>query len=103
MNSPLDHAFKAMADPERRQLLVALSDHYPLSDQAFDYAEYAHVDPASEAGKNTHLRMLHVHLPLLKAAEFIDWHKDAQEISKGPNFAVIRPLIQVIAGETVAG
>jgi hypothetical protein len=40
---------------------------------------------------------------MLEVAGSIEWHRDAQEISRGPYFHVIRPHVQIIAGEPVEG
>lgn len=46
------------------------------------------------------MRLHHMHLPMLESAEIVEWHKDEQEITKGPNFDVIRPLLRVLNEES---
>lgn len=98
MTSLTSDAFKALANPERRRLLIALAEHNPQSDQTFDYPD--DVPPESrENEEKILLRTYHTHLPMLEAGGFIEWQKDDQEITKGPNFDVVRPLIQVLDQE----
>lgn len=46
------------------------------------------------------MRMYHNHLHMLESAGLIEWHPDDRTITEGPNFEVIRPLLQVIDEET---
>ena len=36
------------------------------------------------------------HLPMLEEAGFIEWHPETGEISEGPNFEQIRPILELI-------
>lgn len=94
MTSPIDDAFKALANPERRRLLMALADHNPQSDQTFNYPDDVPTEPW-ENEENILVRTHHNHLPMLEDGGFIEWHKDEQEITKGPNFDMVRPLLAV--------
>lgn len=99
MTATLDDAFKALADPERRQLLLALADQHPQSVRSLDYLD----DSPSEPMKNEEHRQLlmqHGHLPMLEAAGFIEWHENGRELTRGPNFDVLRPLIEYLDEET---
>jgi len=40
--------------------------------------------------------MQHVHLPKLERYGFIEWDQDTNQVSKGPNFDEIRPLLKII-------
>lgn len=99
MTSPLDDAFRALAHPERRRLLRALADHNPQSDQSFDYSDTDSTE-SRETKENIHMRIHHNRLPMLEAAGFIERNTHDREITKGPNFEVIRPLLHVIDDET---
>lgn len=99
MTSKLDGAFRALAHPERRRLLNALADHNPQSDQSFEYPDDVPLE-SIETKDYIHMRMHHNHLPMLEKAGFIEWHTDDREITKGPNFDVILPLLQVIDDDT---
>ncbi|MDF9744903.1 transcriptional regulator [Natrinema salsiterrestre] len=41
--------------------------------------------------------MKHVHLPLLEDYGFIDWDEGNHEVTKGPKFDDIRPLLEMMA------
>ena len=42
------------------------------------------------------IQLLHSHLPKLEDAGYIKWDRDAGEISKGPRFDDIEPLLELI-------
>jgi hypothetical protein len=92
MTSPLNDAFRALASPERREILTALAEHSPQPDPSFNYRQFAPVESGDSTEKKR-AKMYHSHLPMLEAAEFIQWHKGGQEITKGSNFNVIQPLL----------
>jgi|AntDeeMetageno50_2_1112565.scaffolds.fasta_scaffold08267_2 hypothetical protein len=86
-----DEMVDALADIQRRKLMVALLDHNPQDDS-----------PAAVGGSEIdtldHLvSMNHVHLPKLANYGFIEWDEANHEVSKGPNFDEIRPLLELLA------
>lgn len=87
----LNDAFKTLANPERRQFLLALAADTPRQDPSAD---------RMEAGREYRVRMSHVHLPMLEAAEIIERCEDDREITRGPEFDEIRPLLQVVDENT---
>lgn len=92
--NPFDEAFAAMADPERRALLLALQEHNPQSIPGTPVEE-----SSGESGNDRRIQMVHVHLPKLVDAGFVDWDRETQELSKGPNFATVRPLLELVDEE----
>lgn len=92
-SSRLAEVFQALAHPYRRQLLVALLDHNPQDDSDVDPLDIFVSDGESDAFE-TELR--HSHLPALEAKGFITWDRDTGEISKGPNWESIQPLMELI-------
>jgi hypothetical protein len=90
----LDDALVLMASRYRRRLLVALTDHNPQDDGDTQLP----VDVTHEDEELERLRtdMTHVHLPKLEAAGVIEWDRDANEISKGPHFEELRPLVELM-------
>ena len=74
-----DEMVDAVADIQRRKLLVALLAHNPHSD-ALDRL----------------VSMQQVHLPKLADYGFIEWDKGEHEVMKGPNFDEIRPLLELL-------
>lgn len=85
-----DDALDALAHRERRRLLRALVEHNPQD------ARPISADDADGTALEQLLAMRHVHLPKLQEYGFVEWDKDADEVSTGPNFAEIRPLLELL-------
>lgn len=91
----LDEAFYALSNQLRRRLLVGLLDANPQSDRLIG-------DIADEAtGSNVdatlyRTAMYHNHLPKLEALGYIYWNRDSHEVTKGPQFRTIRPLLELL-------
>ncbi|MBX0348351.1 DUF7344 domain-containing protein [Haloarcula pellucida] len=82
----------ALADFQRRKLLVALLEHNPQDD-----APVVIADSESESDAVDRLvSMHHVHLPKLADYGFIEWNQDTHEVIKGPKFDEIRPLLELL-------
>lgn len=88
-----DVALSALSNPYRRQLLVALLDHNPQDD-----ADRDPLDLLSENDESTVLQteLGHHHLPKLDEMGYISWNRTTNEISKGPNWDEIGPLLELI-------
>jgi len=86
-----DDALDALADVQRRKLLVALLDHNPQDD-----APVVVDDEEDEDAFERLVEMNHVHLPKLAEYGFIEWNREDHEVSKGPNFDEIRPLLDLL-------
>lgn len=87
-----DDMVDALADVQRRKLLIALLEHNPQDDSAVVIA-----DSESESDAVERLvSMQHVHLPKLTDYGFIEWDEDTHEVMKGPNFDEIRPLLELL-------
>ncbi len=89
----MDEYFKALSNVHRRRLLVALLDHNPQQD-AVDVPE--EVDKGDISLEALRLELYHSHLPRLEEAGFIRWNRDTHEVTRGPNFDEIRPLLELI-------
>lgn len=87
-----DDMVDALADIQRRKLLVALLEHNPQDDSPVVIA-----DPDGEADAVERLiSMQHVHLPKLAEYEFIEWNEETHEVMKGARFDEIRPLLELL-------
>lgn len=88
-----DEILDALDHIQRRKLLRALLVHDPQDDESVV------VDANGSADEEfTRLvGMRHVHLPKLEDYGFVVWNRDTNEVSKGPNFEEIRPLLELIA------
>jgi len=88
-----DDMVDALADIQRRKLLVALLEHNPQDDTPVAIA-----DSESDADAVDRLvTMHHTNLPKLAAYGFIEWNQDSHEVTKGPNFDEIKPLLELLA------
>lgn len=87
-----DEIVDALADVQRRKLLLALLEHNPQDD-----APVLVVDSDRDADAVERLvTMNHVHLPKLADLGFIEWDSERHEVKKGPNFDEIRPLLELL-------
>lgn len=88
-----NEALEALADPYRRQLLLALIDHNPQDDGDSDPLNI-HPDGEDALSK---MNIFMGHLPKLDEMGIIDWNKREHEIVKGPDWEEFEPLLQLIA------
>ncbi len=88
-----DKLLEALADPYRRELLLALTEHNPQDDSDSDPLNI-HPDGADEFSQ---LNIFMGHLPKLDELGIIDWDQDEDQITKGPDWAEFEPLLQLIA------
>jgi predicted transcriptional regulator len=82
----------ALADVQRRKLLIALLEHNPQDDAPVVIADS---DSESDAVERL-VTMQHVHLPKLADYGFIEWNEETHEVTKGPKFDEIRPLLELL-------
>lgn len=88
-----DDVSDAVADDQRRELLLALLEDGPQDD-------WRAVVPGTEAGADSVERtvaMRHVHLPKLEDFGFIDWDPRSDAVTKGRNFDDVEPLLELLA------
>ena len=86
-----DDLLDALGHVQRRTLLCALLDHNPQGDGP------TVADGDSPDEELTQLaEMHHVHLPKLDDYGFISWDRESNEVSKGPNFEEVRPLLMLL-------
>jgi len=97
MNNPRPDAFdqvlSVLAHPYRRELLIALIGHNPQADDDLDPLELL---GGNEDPDVTEVELRHVHLPKLEDEGYIQWNTDTGEISKGPNWDEIAPLLELM-------
>ena len=78
--SSFDEMLAAVADTHRRTLLLALLEENPQ-----DESPVGNDDSDDDAVEQL-TQMRYVHLPKLVEYGFINWDKEASEVTKGPNF-----------------
>lgn len=104
-----DEAFEALADGQRRELLVEVleSGRYDvpeLSDASQEIAEanrgflreYLSTARESGAGDKELISMHLVHIPTLADDRFIEWNRDDHVVTKGPRFDELAPVLELI-------
>lgn len=89
-----DQILDVLSDPYRRQLLVALLHHNPQDDADPDPLDIVAERP--EDVETLQTEMVHVHLPILVEMGFIEWDKENNRISTGPNWDDIAPILKLI-------
>jgi hypothetical protein len=103
----LDEQFSALADGYRRRLLVSLetkptrparllssteiSSHEPTESSSHESTKISSHEPEYED-----LLLRHVHLPKLVAHGYIDWNEETWQVTRGPKFDELRPLLRVL-------
>ena len=89
------HSFDVMVDAlsnvQRRKLLVALLEHDPQDDSPVVTDDESEQDAVAQL-----VKMNHVPLPKLEEHGFIEWDRENDEVSKGPAFDGIRPLLELL-------
>lgn len=83
----------AISNPYRRQLLVALLEHNPQDDDDWDPLD---ILTDGEEADNIESIIVHKHLPKLEDKGFIRWDQANDEISKGPKWDEIAPVLRLI-------
>lgn len=90
----LDAALSTVAHGQCRLVLLALLDHNPQTVSRLSIPEDVH--PGDEEIEKAEVEMHHIHLPRLEDAGFIEWNKDDRQVMKGPRYADIKPLLEVL-------
>lgn len=85
--------FNALSNAYRRQLLVALLDHNPQDDGNHDPLD---ILADGQEADNLELKIIHSHLPQLRDMGFVEWDERTDEISKGPKWEEIAPILILI-------
>lgn len=86
-------SLSALANPYRRQLLLALLDHNPQDDDDRDPLDIAAGDEEPEVLET---ELVHTHLPKLTDMGYITWDRTDNTISRGPEWEQIAPLLELI-------
>ncbi|APW97506.1 hypothetical protein CHINAEXTREME_06850 [Halobiforma lacisalsi AJ5] len=107
--SKRDDVFDALADAQRREVLVGLLKHdlqpvAELSDASRDVIEAnerlleEHLSRSRDLpGVDETLLRLHcVHLPALAEYGFVEWYRAAGVVTRGPRFDELRPFLEQV-------
>ena len=105
----LDSTFDALTDRDRRRLLVDLMDHNPQfvpqltgaskeladADEVLLESQLAGSHEIADVDEDL-LRMHCVHVPKLVEYGFVEWDEDDHDVTKGPQFDEIRPILELL-------
>ena len=80
--SEMDRMLEILSDRERRAILFGLKQE-----------ESNILLQRQESLEDAEVELHHVHLPKLEATGYIEWEEKTGEVSKGPNFEEIEPLL----------
>lgn len=82
----------ALADGRRRELLFDVSER-----ESRDDSQVSIVAPDDDVDAVGHLvSMKYTHLPKLDTYGFIEWDETHHEVTKGPDFDQIRPMLEFL-------
>lgn len=84
----MDDKLGILSERQRRLILLTLKDD----------AEKTESDMLFRSGEidDAELQLVHNHLPRLEEAGYIEWDRDGGTISKGPRYAEIKPLLDLM-------
>lgn len=88
-----DEVLDALGDVQRRRLLLALAEANPQDDRPIEPEDVTFDEAELE---RLLVRLHHVHLPKLEAYGFISWNRETNEVTKGPEFDEIQPLLELL-------
>ncbi|MFC6977078.1 transcriptional regulator [Halomicroarcula sp. GCM10025709] len=88
--------FESLRARARRRLLTALSTQEQMA--TTQLTEALATETSVEAISQT--EWVHIHLPILAEADYIDWDRDAGTISQGPRFDEIQAVLAFVQTES---
>lgn len=89
-----ENLFDALADPHRRQLLVAVLNSNPQDGDAIDPLD--ELTYSENEADRLRTALVHKHLPKLDEMGYIEWDTENGTFSKGPRWDEIAPLLELI-------
>lgn len=88
-----DDILDALSSRYRRQLLVGLLAHNPQDERDVDPLDSFEDDTEADAAE---VQLIHRHLPKLADMGFIEWDREAGDISRGPRWEDIAPVLRLV-------
>ncbi|WP_458187647.1 DUF7344 domain-containing protein [Haladaptatus sp. NG-WS-4] len=88
----LSTAFDALSNEHRRRILFELLAENP---QEFDVAIPQETD--EESRRNAELMLTNVHLPKLEDYGYVEWDREAGEVTKGAQFDDARFALELVS------
>ena len=96
MTPPGHDIYEALVHPYRRRLLLAMlraDDHGVAYPNPLEFAPVVRGEP----GRSRRIAMAHTHLPKLDDMGIVEWDREAEELSKGPTWDELEPLLRWMA------
>lgn len=93
----MDEIFDALSNAHRRRLLVALLEGGPQGDGV---AVPEDIHEEEQTLETLRSECYHSHLPRLEEAGFVRWNRETNQVSRGPAFDEIRPVLELIRDRT---
>lgn len=104
-----DDTFDALADEQRRHLLLELLEQDPYSVQPLSnesrkmmtahralLRQYLSGSMEIDGADKAHIRMHSIHLPKLVDHGFVEWEQDANVVTKAPRFDEVKHLLELV-------
>lgn len=88
-----DTPFSALADEDRRRLLLLLASRTDRDPPVRVPDDLVGTEPTARA---TSVRFHHVHLPKLASMGYVEWDPDSGAVRCGPAFDELEPLLDVL-------
>lgn len=85
----MDRVLSTLSDRRRRLLLLALA-----CDEGRTASDM--IARGKSDAEDLEVELVHTHLPRLEEEGYIEWDRESGEISKGPRFEEIEPLLELI-------
>ncbi|WP_245180854.1 hypothetical protein [Haloarcula amylovorans] len=87
--SNMDRVLEIFAKRQRRLILFALQGGATKHKSDFVFR-------GADNGDDPELQLIHTHLPKLAEAGYIEWNRETDEVSKGPRYDEIEPLLNLL-------
>jgi len=89
LHPAIDQIFENLSNSHRRVILLLLKEGSITTETDV-------MVRGENSSTEAEMALVHNHLPRLDDAGYIEWDRDSGEISKGPRFEEIEPLLELI-------
>ncbi|MFD1587064.1 ArsR family transcriptional regulator [Halorientalis brevis] len=88
-----DEYFRILADSQRRRVLLELLEQNAQNEQLQLPVDDENAPVAIDRQQ---IELYHTHLPKLEDEGLIRWDRDDHEVTTGPQYEEIRPLVELL-------
>lgn len=89
----LDLLLASLRHPARRSILLTLAAENPGEEDDFTIPDF---DAGDEDFELFRAKVRYEHLPRLERAGLIEWDREADTVTRGPDFEEVRPLVTLV-------